>query len=307
MKIYLNKPKESWVVDRFVDEWSSYNKSLTTKNILSSDIIWIISPWTWKKVNKTLLRNKTVLCTIHHIDEEKFDSNAKENFKNLDKYVDYYHTISDSTREQVSKLTQKPIFKIPFWVNQNIWYEIEDKISLREKYSLDVNSFYIGSFQRDTEGHDLTSPKLSKGPDQFFEIVSEFFKKDTSTVAILTGKRRQYLIEKFETKKIPYKYFEMVDFKKLNDLYNCLDLYIVASRTEGGPQSILETSLTRTPLISTNVGIAKEILHPESIFTLKNFFDAKPNINYAYQNTKCLTLPEGFIEFIKMFEEINES
>ena len=146
MKIYLNKPKESWVVDRFVDEWSSNNKSLTTKNILSSDIIWIISPWTWKKVNKTLLRNKTVLCTIHHIDEEKFDSNAKENFKNLDKYVDYYHAISDSTREQVSKLTQKPIFKIPFWVNQDIWYEIEDKISLREKYSLDVNSFYIGSF-----------------------------------------------------------------------------------------------------------------------------------------------------------------
>ena len=34
MKIYLNKPKEDWIVDRFVDEWNDHNKSLTTKNIL---------------------------------------------------------------------------------------------------------------------------------------------------------------------------------------------------------------------------------------------------------------------------------
>ena len=35
MKIYLNKPKEDWIVDRFVDEWNEHNKSFTTKNIFS--------------------------------------------------------------------------------------------------------------------------------------------------------------------------------------------------------------------------------------------------------------------------------
>ena len=38
-----------------------------------------------------------------------------------------------------------------------------------EKYNLPKNKFFIGSFQRDTEGHDLISPKLSKGPDIFIE------------------------------------------------------------------------------------------------------------------------------------------
>ena len=34
VKIYLNKPKEDWIVDRFVDEWNDHNKSLTTKIFL---------------------------------------------------------------------------------------------------------------------------------------------------------------------------------------------------------------------------------------------------------------------------------
>ena len=63
----------------------------------------------------------------------------------------------------------------------------------------------------------------------------------------------------------------MVDFSKINELYNLLDLYIVSSRFEGGPQSILECAATKTPIISTDVGIAKEILNVGSIFNMKTF------------------------------------
>ena len=31
MKIYLNQPKENWIVDRFVSEWSKNNSDITTK------------------------------------------------------------------------------------------------------------------------------------------------------------------------------------------------------------------------------------------------------------------------------------
>ena len=49
MKIYLNKPNESWVVDRFWEEWYEFNPNISTKSLNQADIIWIISPWTWKK------------------------------------------------------------------------------------------------------------------------------------------------------------------------------------------------------------------------------------------------------------------
>ena len=78
----------------------------------------------------------------------------------------------------------------------------------------------------------------------------------------------------------------MTSFQNLNELYNILDLYIVSSRYEGGPQSILETAMTRTPIISTDVGIASEILDKKSIFNMNNYKDAVPNTDISYQNAK---------------------
>ena len=104
MKVYLNKPDEEWIVDRFWDEWYEYNQNISTKNIDDADIIWIISPWTWKKLKKRSLKNKIVVCTIHHIDFEKFDSLEKRNFYKRDKYIDSYHAISDKALDVMGQV-----------------------------------------------------------------------------------------------------------------------------------------------------------------------------------------------------------
>ena len=49
MKIYLNKLSESWVVDRFRDEWYQYNQKISSKFLLQADIVWIISHGFGKK------------------------------------------------------------------------------------------------------------------------------------------------------------------------------------------------------------------------------------------------------------------
>jgi glycosyltransferase involved in cell wall biosynthesis len=99
----------------------------------------------------------------------------------------------------------------------------------------------------------------------------------------------------------------MVDYKMLNELYNCLDLYIVSSRYEGGPQAIVECGVTKTPIISTNVGVAPEILSSESIFDMDNFLTAKPNIEVAYENSMKLSMEKIFPKYIEMFRLLNES
>lgn len=307
MKIYLNKAGENWIVDRFYSEWNDFNSSKTTNLIFNSDIIWLIAPWTWKKINKIYLSRKKVICTIHHIDESKFDEKQKEEFYERDKYVDFYHVISEKTFKQLVKLTDKKIFEIPFWVNQNIWFQLDNKTALRKKYNIDINSFLVGSFQRDTEGHDLKSPKLSKGPDQFLTIVKSMYEERKDLKVILSGKRRQYIISELNNLKIPFYYLEMTNYKTLNELYNILDLYIVASRVEGGPQSILEAAAIKTPLISTNVGIAEKILNSISIYNMENFMEAKPDTEFSYRNVKKYFLPDGFKSFNDMFEFVSEN
>tara|TARA_B100000965_G_scaffold374928_1_gene366620 strand:- start:7119 stop:8042 length:924 start_codon:yes stop_codon:yes gene_type:complete len=307
MKVYLNNIKESWVVDRLKNEWYEFNKDLSTFDIKEADIVWIFAPWIWKNVRKTNLKNKKVICSIYHIDFKKFSSKDKKEFEKRDKFVDIYHVISEKTKLQLRELTSKKIVSIPFWVNQNIWYHIKEKDLLRSKYNLSSDKKYIGSFQRDTEGSNLSSPKLIKGPDRFIEIVSHMFKENNNLEVVLTGKRRQYIMSELEKREIPFNYFEMISINEINELYNILDLYVVSSRIEGGPQAILECSITKTPIISTDVGVASEILSPKSIFDMNNFSKAEPDIEFAYKNSQEYIIPQGFSKFKNLIKEIYES
>ena len=198
-------------------------------------------------------------------------------------------------------MTKKPIFVQPFWVNNNLWKHM-DKQKAREELDISKDLFLIGSFQRDTEGHDLKTPKLEKGPDIFCDIVEKIHKSKKNLTVVLSGLRRQYVINRLENAGINYLYYELVDFKTLNKLYNSLDLYIVSSRCEGGPQAISEAAITKTPILSTDVGIASKILSVESIYeNVDSFFKSEPNIDYSYEKIRKYLIPEGFENFKDMF------
>lgn len=301
MKIFVSKINESWIIDRVRSEWINNNKDLNTNFIFSSDVIWIVAPWLWKKIPKKFLKSKTVVCSIYHIDNSDKEI---EDFKERDQFVNYYHVISKTTQNQITPLTDKKIKSIPFWVDDKIFFNIPDKKLLKSNLKLNQNKFYIGSFQRDTEGSDLVSPKLIKGPDRFIKIVSEMYKHNKNIEVILTGKRRQFLITELNKASIPFVYFEMVNPKLLNELYNVLDLYIVSSRIEGGPQAIIECGLTKTPIISTDVGVASEILSPKSIFNMSNFIEARADVDFAYKNSIKFNLINGQKKFRNMFKEV---
>ena len=306
MRIYTNKINESWIIDRVIDEWISNNNEITSERIQDADIVWIISNWTWKKIRIKYLKEKKVVASIYHIDFDNFNKKDEKNFYKMDQYVDLYHVISLKTKEQLKRLTNKKIISIPFWVNQKNLFYIENKSSLRKKYGFSEDDYIIGSFQRDTEGSDLVSPKLIKGPDIFIDLVNRLNNNQNIRI-LLTGTRRQYVINKLKELGINYKYFEMVQIDQLNEFYNILDLYLVSSRLEGGPQAVLECAVTKTPIISTDVGVASEILHPNSIYSLETFENAKPMVEYAYENSKKYTLPDGMKNFIDMFRDIYES
>ena len=64
---------------------------------------------------------------------------------------------------------------------------------------------------------------------------------------------------------VPYLYIEMASLEKLREMYACCDLYVVASRIEGGPQGILEAGSMKIPVISTRMGSAEFLLHPNCV------------------------------------------
>ena len=304
MKIYINNPNEGWVVDRFRREFCAENPDIVTENVYDADVIWIIAPWTWRSIPKHVLHSKKVVCTIHHIVPDKFTETKHLDFLSMNEVVDLYHVPSLKTEEQVSLLTKKKIWTHPFWVNEDLWFSIENKEKLREKYNLPKTGKIIGSFQRDTEGHNLKSPKLEKGPDVFCSVVEKIHKDDPNTTVLLAGWRRQYVMERLGKSGIKYSYFELPSFEVINELYNCLDLYIVGSRHEGGPQAIFECALTKTPIVSTDVGAASLILHEDSLFEIGQEFKAVPNVDYAYSKVSQYDKSNSIVKFVSKFTNL---
>ena len=65
----------------------------------------------------------------------------------------------------------------------------------------------------------------------------------------------------------------------------------------------MECALTRTPLISTDVGIASEILSSKSLYSFSTIGEAVPDTDYAFEKVERYLIPMGFKEFDKMFEK----
>jgi len=266
VKVFLNNPKENWIVDRIRKEWYENNPDIVTESMADCDVLWVVAPWQWTHIPFNIYSDKKVVCTIHHIVPEKFDENNLNEFKIRDQFVDAYHVPNKYTENFVSQITDKPIYRISYWYNPELWNPM-DKLLAREDLGLPAGKKIIGSFQRDTEGSDLISPKLEKGPDLFCDYVEKI--KTDDTLVLLGGWRRQYVISRLRSAGIPYRYYEKSSIANIRKMYAACDLYVVSSRQEGGPQALFEASAMNVPIISTKVGLAEDVLNENCIIDIE--------------------------------------
>lgn len=312
-KVWILPAQENWICDRMCEEFNRNNLDIIVANPYMADVIWLLSDWRWRDVDPALL-NKKVITTVHHIVPEKFGKQEQFDFQLRDKITNVYHVFNEKTQNFISQLTTKPIELVPYWANQNIWFKSlseEFREKHRQMLGIAKDAFVIGSFQRDTEGSDLKSPKLEKGPDLFVDFVNEAnskeylirmeeqFQKSFSHVhVLLSGWRRHYVLNRLQQLGIKHSYVELPAQNRINVLYQLCDLYAVTARYEGGPQALLETGLVGVPTVSRDVGIASQVLPPEAIST--NVLDAKP----AIPNVSKMLIPEAFKPYREMIAKL---
>ena len=295
---------QKWICDRLKDQFIKYNPEYVTNDPEEADYIWYIAPWNYQFIPEgycesdwlKLLVNKKVIATIHHIDAEYLNSGKyNRQFKFIKKYCLFIHSICNQTTNSIKKIG---VFEIPI-ITKNLWerdkefYEIceEDRKKLRENFGINENSFVIGNFQND---------KKSKCPEIFLKIILDIIKSGKKIEVVLSGRNRHFLTENLQKNGVKYHYFNMVPIEVINELYNCLNLYIITSKYEGGPRSIIECSLTNTPVISTKVGIALEFMDPISLFDVDDwttYRNAKPNPDILTKNIAFLRNDKYMEEF----------
>ena len=299
MKIFAFSPKENWILDRIVGEWNLNNEDICSSIPEKANILWFLDSSSWSRLPPSFLKDKIVVQSTHHIVPDKFN---KSDFANRDEIVDHYLCPNKFTKEFIEKYTKKPISMIGYWYNSDLWNPATRDVS-RGILGIPETDFVIGTFQRDTEGHDLISPKLEKGPDLFLQYIKRL---DKRVHVLLAGWRRQYLIRELEQAGIKYSYKQMVDLGLLRKMYSACDLYIVSSRYEGGPQALLEASSMKIPIISSDVGMASEVLSEKCIVDIKKdiYYPTEEDIKYNYKNVQKYELKEHMKKYREFFTRI---
>jgi glycosyltransferase involved in cell wall biosynthesis len=130
----------------------------------------------------------------------------------------------------------------------------------REALGVPQGAFVAGSFQKDGVGwEDGLEPKLVKGPDVLVAALERVAAEVDDLHVLLTGPARGYVRRELDRIGIPHTHVLARDRAELACAYHALDVYVVASRQEGGPKGVLESMASGVPLVTTRVGQAQEI------------------------------------------------
>ncbi|MCC6597452.1 MAG: glycosyltransferase [Alphaproteobacteria bacterium] len=163
-------------------------------------------------------------------------------------------------------LPDEKLFYVPIGVDTGVFKPLEPSLRQARRQGLGIpeEAFVIGSFQKDGEGWDEgLEPKMIKGPDIFLQTL-EALKIKRPIFCLLSGPARGYVKAGLERLGIAYIHEYYDDPDDVVGLYQLLDAYLVSSREEGGPKAILESLACGVPLVSTDVGMARDVMEGQN-------------------------------------------
>ncbi len=159
----------------------------------------------------------------------------------------------------------------------------EQRQQARQRFGFSDQQIVIGSFQKDGVGWgDGMEAKLIKGPDLFVEAV-EKIARSFPVVVLLTGPARGYVKSELEKRRIQYVHTYQKNQEDLVHCYHALDMYLVTSREEGGPKGIMESMASGVQIVSTNVGMAADLVQDGLTGGLVRSFSSEDIANKAIQ------------------------
>ena len=244
-----------------------------------------------------------VVATVFHGDHDTDNAGVRQQIGQLSQHLDrpdYFVTASSIMAERLARwgVDEGRLRRIPLGVDLETFSMLPEskRRALREHLGIPSNAVCIGSFQKDGNGWgEGLEPKLMKGPDIFVEAVCRL--ADSYPVfVLLTGPARGYVKSRLSEHGIPYRHVYVSDYGRICEYYNCLDLYLVTSREEGGPKALTESMATGVPLVSTRVGMAPDMIEHGVNGWLADVEDTEGIVECAAQAIENSDLRRSIVE-----------
>ena len=217
-----------------------------------------------------------------------FLSKFKYNYRKIDKIICVSERVKDDL-EHVISLKNKSKLEI---VWDGVTWENWEPISLKSKYNLPEDAFVIGNIGNHTRSKDLktlinTANYLvnKKGYKNLYFFQIGHFSGLTDELKELVNDLN-----------LNSNFFMLGFQENASSYFSAFDLFLMSSKKEGGPTSVLEAMIYKTPVVSTNVGVIPyAIRQAENGFyaEVEEYEDLGDYIEKLYENEE---LREQFVE-----------
>lgn len=148
---------------------------------------------------------------------------------------------------------------VPFATDTTRFRQPRDVTAARAGFGMPLTGVVIGSFQRDGED----APKLVKGPDRLVAVAAELGAAGVPIHVLLTGPARGYVRRELAARKVGFTYLGVVPRDLVPVCYRACDAYLITSREEGGPLALLEAMASGVPVVTTPVGMVRDVIVDE--------------------------------------------
>lgn len=233
---------------------------------LLNRVVHFGSQYMWTSWGRSLSRsNRFVVTFFHGKPEDGPDAERHvSEFLGLLPRTDKVVTAASGMERRLIEwgVPREKLVRIPIGVDTGsfTFADAAMRSAAKKRLGIPEDRLCIGSFQKDGVGWgEGMEPKLIKGPDVFLEAVS-LIARDRSVFVLLTGPARGYVKTGLERLGVPYRHVFLDDYLKIIECYHALDLYLMTSREEGGPKSIMESMSSGTPIVATRCGMAEDLL-----------------------------------------------
>ncbi len=242
------------------------NVARTTKG-LYGQVIHYASLWDLVAYVNNLRkgRNKNI-GTVFHGDKDKpeFREALDRVLTNIDDLDRLHVSCSIMEKRFISwGVDPQKLVRIPLGVDLERFRpaSMMERQARRSELGIPSDAFCIGSFHKDGQGMaEGNVPKLIKGPDVLVDALARLRARHKNIFVLLSAPARGYVKQGLEAAGVPYVHVVEQDYHRIPRLFDAIDVYLLASREEGGPKGVLEALASGVPFVGTRVGLVPDVI-----------------------------------------------
>ncbi|WP_034765329.1 glycosyltransferase [Rossellomorea vietnamensis] len=220
---------------------SNYYVVVTNKPIPEADLYHYWRP----NLSKEDIKSPSI-TTVHHDFDRDSESLSLRHYLESYKKSDMILCLNEQQKNRLKDYVDLELKVIPHGFDESF----VPKSTYKKKITPE-NKLVIGFCSK-------RYGRLVKGEETLYKVIESLKDENVKYIFIGNGRKKEH--DFCEKMGVESEYYENLDYSHFPEIYSKMDIFLIASKAEGGPASLPEAMATGLPVVSTPCGFVPDLL-----------------------------------------------